>query len=107
MVKELPEYEYIRRADAMVALTNSETQVALKGMSGADAYNTVLQKLNSITAADVAPVRHGRWERVCTLRDETVFRCSNCNREVKVPYGLSKEQWAPYCHCGAKMDLEG
>ena len=60
--------------------------------------------VDKIPSADVAPVRHGRWERVCTYRDETVFRCSNCNREVKVPHGLSKERWAPYCHCGAKMD---
>lgn len=67
-------------------------------------FDDCVGRVEEFPAADVAPVRHGRWERVCTYRDETVFRCSNCNREVKVPHGLSKERWAPYCHCGAKMD---
>lgn len=70
-------------------------------------FDDCVGRVEEFQSADVAPVRHGRWERVCTYRDETVFRCSNCNREVKVPHGLSKERWAPYCHCGAKMDLEG
>ena len=48
MATELPEYEYIRRVDAVFALTNSETQAALKGMSGAYAYNEMLRILNGM-----------------------------------------------------------
>lgn len=53
-------------------------------------------------AADVAPVRHGRWNA-----DET---CSCCGE--KSTEGLDAEKWnywfPDYCpHCGAKMDLEG
>lgn len=56
-------------------------------------------------AADVAPVRHGRWkpvlEGVWNLPTPICvgWSCSLCGR-----YEQYKE---PYCNCGAKMDLEG
>ena len=68
---------------------------------------------DQIPAADVMPVRHGRWEgyihsRYCGMdefgepvyRDGTVYYCSNpkCRRKTVV-----KENYCP--HCGAKMDL--
>ena len=49
-------------------------------------------------AADVAPVRHGRW--LCVDTDtEQFFLCNRCNK---------KEYWeSNYCpNCGAKMDEE-
>lgn len=70
--------------------------------------------LMRIPAADVEPVRHGRWEgythsRYCGIdecgepiyRDGTVYYCSNpkCRRKTVV-----KENFCP--SCGAKMDLE-
>ena len=73
-------------------------------------YNTVNGKsicaarkyeLAAISAADVAPVRHGRWE--CGKP------CPVCGRDRFD--GLDADIWAdwepPYCpNCGAKMDLE-
>lgn len=65
-------------------------------------------------AADVGPVRHGRWEgythsRFCgydkdgdpIFRDGIVWYCSNleCRRKTVI-----KEKFCP--NCGAKMDLE-
>lgn len=50
-------------------------------------------------AADVSPVRHGRW--VCVDTDnEQFFICNRCKH---------KEYWeSNYCpNCGAKMDAEG
>lgn len=62
--------------------------------------------IDSIPAADVAPVVHGEWvERVIERSDldgdwlALEYHCSLCGR---VEY--RKE---PYCHCGAKMDGEG
>lgn len=70
--------------------------------------------LMRIPAADVEPVRCGRWEgythsRYCGIdkhgepiyRDGTVYYCSNpkCRRKTVV-----KEKFCP--SCGAKMDLE-
>lgn len=53
--------------------------------------------------ADVAPVRHGRWNcvgHVCIDGEyEDVLRCSNCS----IPHD-SKSRYCP--NCGSKMDEE-
>lgn len=73
--------------------------------------DAIIMALNDIPAADVQPVRHGRWERYeqCQLFPVggrgtfTVvsysdwFRCSEC--------GVGFEKKSSYCpNCGAKMD---
>ena len=70
--------------------------------SKADALN-VLRKLK---AADVVPVRRGKWIRV---PEEELFCCDQCGRrglsfdEVDV-YGYTHD---PFCaDCGARMDGE-
>ena len=57
-----------------------------------------------LPAADVAPVRHGRWEKQSGL-----YSCSECGKTC--PYDVQAyviEYWAcNYCpKCGAKMDGE-
>jgi uncharacterized paraquat-inducible protein A len=53
-------------------------------------------QLESIPAADVAPVVHGRWKK---KKDSDLFYCSEC----ELP---SMHKW-PYCErCGAKMYVE-
>ena len=59
------------------------------------------QLLNEIPAADVAPVRHGRWEKQSGL-----YSCSECG--MTCPYDVQAdviEYWAcNYCpNCGADM----
>ena len=57
------------------------------------------QEINSIPAADVAPVVHGRWNA-----DET---CSVCGEKSTEGLDAVKwDYWLPnYCpNCGAKMD---
>ena len=52
----------------------------------------------SVTAADVAPVRHGKW--IENYGAPNVNRCSVCKAERH-----AKESWWRYCpKCGAKMD---
>ena len=63
--------------------------------------------INSIPAADVAPVVHGRWEV-----DEFGHFCSACREyaeEIERGEDLQlAPMLTPYCpNCGAKMDLEG
>ena len=57
-------------------------------------------------SADVAPVRHGRWEYYDTYMDGiTIFRCTCCGdlQSGRDGFGWKKN----YCpNCGAKMDLE-
>ena len=66
---------------------------------GVDAID--IKDVDAIPAADVAPVRHGRWKcnKPCPI-------CGGDRFE-----GLDADIWAdwepPYCpNCGAKMDLE-
>ena len=65
---------------------------------------TVLEYAESLPAADVAPVRHGRWEKQSGL-----YLCSECG--ITRPYDVQAdviEYWAcNYCpNCGAKMEGE-
>lgn len=57
-------------------------------------------------AADVAPVKHGKW---ILYPSAHYFKCSEC--KYTVPYRkaalLNGDRGYRYCpHCGAKMDLE-
>ena len=71
-----------------------------------DAIGAVTACLHRLPAADVAPVRHGRWERVQWIPadDEPdggywIVRCSECS----IPH----DKESRYCpNCGAKMDGE-
>lgn len=72
-------------------------------------------EIEGLPAADVEPVRHGRWEgysHSCycgidkdgepVFRDGVVYYCFNpkCRRKTVI-----KENYCP--SCGSKMDLEG
>ena len=101
--------EYIERAAVETMLENA--QIITDGENCG--YCTEDVNLGSIPAADVAEVRHGRWNPEIhhtyipveydqngdpILHEYTSFRCSLCGREEP------KEE--PYCHCGARMDKE-
>lgn len=97
--------DYIRR-DEIFSVWRSMPKPA--------SISSLTEAINRTPAADVGPVRHGRWEsysssRFCgtdklgdpIYRDGTVYYCSNpkCRRKTVV-----KENFCP--SCGAKMDLE-
>ena len=65
---------------------------------------SVLEYVENLPSADVAPVRHGRWEKQSGL-----YSCSECG--TTCPYDVQAdviEYWAcNYCpNCGAKMEGE-
>lgn len=66
----------------------------------------VLEYAENLPAADVAPVVHGRWEQIKEWATKAKYRCSVCGREIMSAVKVNIEKY-PYCHCGAKMDLEG
>lgn len=66
----------------------------------------VLGYAENLPAADVAPVVHGRWEQIKEWATKAKYRCSVCGREIMSAVKVNIEKY-PYCHCGAKMDLEG
>lgn len=57
-------------------------------------------KIKAIPAADVATVRHGKWE----WDTEDIYRCSNCAEKSHVKEVMGRPAWG-YCpNCGARMD---
>ncbi len=60
--------------------------------------------ISSFPAADVAPVRHGRWQY---NTDFYVWCCSECGKNPTKGTGVvtTAEKLPAYCpHCGAKME---
>ena len=83
--------EYIKKEDIEQKIQDGLNNLVL----GHDAIE-VLGMIYEMPAADVAPVRHGRW--LCVDTDtEQFFLCNRCKK---------KEYWeSNYCpNCGAKMD---
>lgn len=86
-------HEYIRREAAIKALMNDAPEQV--GYSREDAADCI----RYMDAADVAPVRHGRW-------DEN-GRYTNCGGHA--PYWCMATTYykSPYCfECGARMDTQ-
>lgn len=79
-------------------------------VSWTHAYADFLDDIMNIPAADVAPVRHGRWvwtQGVC--EDGYSLNCSSCGSPCPGNYDDEDEIYKyhryPYCpNCGCKMD---
>ena len=71
-------------------------------------FNTgsVFRAINRQAAADVAPVRHGRWIRPHWKNKNYCCDCSECGGEaMHRDYQWNKNGVYPICpNCGAKMD---
>ena len=86
--------EYIERAAALNALKIARGYCPC-------AYDEITR----IPAADVAPVRHGKWKEIGANKwgKGGIFLCAG-----KDGCGKSYPYKCDYCpNCGAKMDLEG
>lgn len=95
--------EYIKREAAIDAVLDVYYDIPDIDLSGEKFEAAILK----IPAADVEPVRHGRWIK----ESDGGTRCSVCNKRVRdvtggwdEPVDLSD---MPYCpKCGARMDEE-
>ena len=91
--------EYIKKEDIEQKIQDGLNNLVL----GHDAIE-VLGMIYEMPAADVAPVRHGRWlDGKCTI-------CGWEEPDVCTWLGYDSEAWIepPYCpNCGCRMDLEG
>lgn len=68
---------------------------------GCGLLEDVICEVDAQTAADVAPVVHGRWEQDA----DGDWYCTNCNEVVAIcESGRERTYRKPYCpNCGAKM----
>ena len=86
--------EYIEREAAIKALLNDATEQV--GYSREDAADCI----RYMDAADVAPVRHGRWIEKDKYSFGTFYDCTICGNCILD----SGHSWN-YCpNCGAMMD---
>lgn len=78
-------------------------------------YAAAFSEIRKLPAADVEPVRRGKWNIQVSDERTLCLECSVCGRKVD-NFNLHRllifreyevACWRyPYCHCGAKMDLE-
>lgn len=90
--------EYIERAKVLESLGYEENRRGdvLPGST----FDIILQE----PAADVAPVRHGRWDKPVPGDGEPY--CSECHAEQPWFYGYGYYE-PDYCpNCGARMEKE-
>jgi len=96
--KVLTMAEYIEREALMIALCKEIIGDGDYYNGKDDMQDEIRDMVSRFPAADVAPVRHGRWkDNKCTACGEEAF----CYGER--PYHL-RTNFCPMC--GAKMDLE-
>ena len=104
--------DYIKREDAVIriaALMAAEAESDGCEDQPMDNYiEYASEDLADIPSADVAPVRHGRWEAFEDMMLDTCYRCSECGREFYLAdCSTPQENEYNYCpNCGAKMDEE-
>ena len=94
--------EYIKKETAIKSLLNdSPGQVSYSREDAADC-------IFWLDAADVAPVRHGRWIEPSRLYyGAKQYECSLCYSDTFWKKHSITEKY-PHCpNCGAIMDLEG
>ena len=88
--------EYIEREAAIKELMNNTPEQV--GYSREDAADCI----RYMDAADVAPVRHGRW---VSVPHKLARVCSVCNRDEPYKFADIDTDVYDYCpNCGAKMD---
>ena len=84
--------EYIKKVDALEIV---------KRTSGD--YAAAFLEIRKLSAADVAPVVHGKWLKG-TQDVDSCIKCSVCG--IELDKYIIGGKMPEYCLCGAKMDLE-
>ena len=90
-------------------IDREKTEEAIQSLTIVDATvaayaEAVLFILRRQPSADVEPVVHARWELSQRIAGGARWECSLCGREIETNM-LKKLHRFPYCHCGAKMDM--
>lgn len=83
--------EYIER-EAAIRVVNGQSSLTMTRSS-------LIDSISKLPAADVAPVRHGRWEIVVGSNGKEHMVCTRCRVSQDLTGVFT------YCpNCGAKMD---
>lgn len=104
--------EYITKAKVIEAIEKAVapeiTTIGDYETIGVFTRESIEQIVSNLPAADVAEVRHGRWDasdRYKFLDGSTCIRCTECGAALHLEE-YQKYHWH-YCpNCGARMDEE-
>ena len=94
----MPKNDYVKREDIFQAVT----EIAKEIVFGNQDDDKVVDIINSIPAADVAEVRHGRWKGPRYRFGSDELECTKCGHLIKVRAGSELPNYSD--SCGAKMD---
>lgn len=97
--------EYIERTAALdICQKEYEDRLRMADYCGDTVAWNIGGAIKGIPAADVAPVRHGRWTDPEDDGGYTSWYCSLCNHPVGTIGGYPNWKYCP--NCGARMDKE-
>lgn len=96
--------EYIKREALREILDGwREAHADVDDVHGCDLLEDVICEVDAQTAADVAPVVHGRW-----IEDHDYLKCPECSVMVKWDFTFFDIGNWNYCpNCGVKMQGAG
>ena len=100
--------EYIEREEVIKILEHYDLSSGSTLGCHSGAIECAISAIEMLPAADVAEVRHGRWEAWMPDKNGETreFICTGCRFMVEMSW-KQKEcdyEWCPYCGC--KMDKE-
>lgn len=98
--------EYIEREAAILALGEEPVvwgDYDMDGRTQSYAWSSHKRGIERVPAADVAPVRHAKCEKIDLDDGKVRWRCSKCKREI-LRYDPIEYRYCP--NCGARMDKE-
>lgn len=71
-----------------------------------DALDEAIYDIRTLKAADVQPVKHGRWKYYENNGIIDTYICTNCQGKVEMAIDVDSSSFK-YCpNCGARMDLK-
>lgn len=99
--------EYISRDDVRSMVLKYRADNPKKQTVWAMVISDMLRDLKEIPAADVQPIRRGRWMTSHPVDIAKEFKCTTCGGLVELPV-FAKKCYYDFCpNCGARMIQDG
>ena len=91
--------EYIEREAVVMELNKTYDNMNAMGAQFYCGFMNAVHRIKDFPAADVAPVRHGKWRY---YHKQNIAVCTECSFERNLDANFGRAVSCP--NCGAKMD---